>query len=172
MSSKKDIDIITLVRDRLIEQGEKSMDDDLSCRYRGYKHSTIDKIQAHAEKVASDSYDPATDEYENVYFHAFNDVLVDTKYDAKCAVGHLISNSLYSTAIEGGAVDEDIFELVIQSNPEWSRGPDCYSLMKEMQNIHDNHEPAEWEKEFNDLIRLCDDDGNWIKKQGAYGYGH
>lgn len=161
MYKLQDIDIISYVKNRLIEQGDKSMDDDYSCRYRGYRQSTMDEIREHADEIASENNDQSSDIYQDIYIDALNSILADTKHDAKCAIGHLISDSVYYTGIEGAGVDEDIFELVIQSNPAWEKGPKAYGLIKRLQDIHDHHSVEEWKKSFDSLMQQCDENGNW-----------
>lgn len=143
MEIKTDLDAFNYVVKMLLEQNEKSIDQDETCRYRGWSNSIIEQY---------------TKEYE--YDGDYD--LMTHEPNLKCAVGHLISDVFYTSEIEGNGLDHYVFTLVQLSNPLWfmkggeELGEDdndhnSWDLLSDLQKIHDNIPPKEWAEAFNKM---------------------
>jgi hypothetical protein len=147
-----DYEAFLFMRDHLLSQMEKAWDSGEDCVYRGYKSGTLEYIRelAQDENQAS-SYDE--DEYDTFY-----EMLSNIPYDAKCAVGCLISDSLYEQHLEGNVIDKDnlVWDSVRKSNPAWKMTENSYNLMRSIQYIHDNKPVDEWSYLINQLEKNFD----------------
>lgn len=146
----KDIDIYNKVVTKLIEQDERCSDEEHNCRYRGWKDSTKADIKSRFENPFGDDYDQ------------FISALYNQTPDLKCAVGHLITDELYSPNIETRTVDSEIFDIVQKSNPDWEISDKSFVMLQRFQHIHDNVSVAIWQ-DFLDKMKDCfDNDGNFV----------
>lgn len=134
---KNDKDALYAVKEHLLKQKESCKDETGTCKYRGYLDSTIQK--------AYEEYDLSVD---NEKYLDVSEVLSSYKYDAKCAVGALISDNAYSEDLEERSVfdDEDIINAVQFSNKEWDNFSDhSVTMLSILQTIHDRIEPENWD---------------------------
>lgn len=65
-----------------------------------------------------------------------------------CAVGCLIPNDIYSTAMEGGIISHIIGHFDF---PLWMRDEETLGFLMELQNIHDNFAVENWESQFQSI---------------------
>ena len=138
------------MKDHLLNQMEKSVDQVGDCTYRGYDDKTLCDLKDEAEAIALKN-DILDDEYE---YDIYRDLLASHAPNLKCAVGALIIDTFYSQNLEGRTVcndENDIVEAVQKSNPVWKITERSIKLMKAFQNIHDSYEPSVWEYRIDKL---------------------
>lgn len=153
------------VYDKLMIQYEMSVDEDETCRYRGYKKATINYWEKKALEIAVESnpmFDPDNDSFQ----FELRDLLCNVPYDAKCAAGHLIDDAFYDSSIEGQGVDEYVIEQIASSNPNWKITDTSAEMIKHMQNIHDRNDPSRWNELFFASLLNFDSDGEWLINNG------
>lgn len=158
-----DYEAFLFMKDHLLSQMEKAWDSNEDCVYRGYKTETLEDVRESAKDHLEGGI-WAEDEYE-----VFYELLSNTPYDAKCAVGCLIIDDFYDQNLEGNVIQQNanVWDSVRKSNPVWKMTDGSYNLMRNMQNIHDNNPTDDWanlmeklEKDFNeykDYVGECND---------------
>jgi hypothetical protein len=151
---KTDLDALNFVVDALIQQNDKSMNNDEDCQYRGFLYSEVEKAMIEAT-TDDDDFD----------HDIFLNILLSQDAKAKCAIGHLISDDDYDNNIEGTGLDEEIMDIVRKSNPDWNMGIKSGDLLMRLQKTHDSLPVGRWEKEFNHIKNDFDDEGNYIGDQ-------
>lgn len=154
MTLKNDKEIFEFVKDKLLKQYARSMDTDDTCRYRGLSTRTIDNLKNNLAEANGLS----VDEYEDVmtndeFYEGYLEAMCSINEDAKCAVGHLISDEFYSPNFEGETIEygSDIWDAVISSNPEWKISDNSFKLLSTLQAIHDRQRVEDWEESFKRL---------------------
>jgi len=73
----------------------------------------------------------------------------------KCAIGHIIPDSIYNEKMEGRAFLELYTHYESVKNlisPEWDN--DLLTFLDKLQSVHDNYEPNKWRSALSDLA--CD----------------
>lgn len=150
---RTDYDAFVYASNMLLAQGDKSVDDALTCMYRGWEEQSIDKI-SHLSTVDG--------EIDN---DLFLNMLAEENRDARCAVGYLISDTAYSEELENRAIDDsDVWDAVAKSNPNWIMDDDSsMDMMKHLQHIHDGMLVSQWDKSFQMMSRFFDDNGKYTK---------
>lgn len=149
------------VSQMLLEQGTRSMDDASNCQYRGFKEETMDEALEKAEDIARKG---GEDYWNEDIIDLQNELLQEIGFDAKCAVGHLISDAFYRRDIEGDGISNnpDIFAIVKKSNTEWGITDNSFHMLTVLQHIHDSEDPIDWENCFNECLDKFTEDGKWI----------
>ena len=139
-----DYEVYMLVKEHLLNQKEAAKDTNDDCQYRGYKESTVAKAKDKAENWIIES----TGDYDDdSVFHKMLEILEGEYPDAKCAVGCLISDDFYSQDFEGRTIERSchVWDAVKLSNPLWKMTDASYEMLKELQTVHDNNNPDDWE---------------------------
>lgn len=72
----------------------------------------------------------------------------------KCAIGHIIPDSIYNVDMEGRAVMEVYtmypeFKTLLTGEGEWE--VNMASFLEALQSVHDNYEPNKWDQALRDL---------------------
>lgn len=72
----------------------------------------------------------------------------------KCAIGHVIPDSIYTADMEGRAVMEVYtmypeFKTLLTGEGEWE--VNMASFLEALQSVHDNYEPNKWDQALRDL---------------------
>lgn len=155
---KTDKDAFEFVCSKLIQQGERSMNDEETCMYRGYKKSTLENALKEAGHVDGDDFD---------YYDSLSYIFENTPSDARCAVGHLIDDKFYDPAIEGEPIYSTIMNMVINSNPEWRTSINTEEMLRTLQRIHDRENVSEWQDTLGQFKTNFDVNGTWIST-GSY----
>lgn len=140
-----DLDAFNFVTKKLLDQDCKSVNEDETCQYRGYTEETMLTIISEAQQRSN---------HDSDYIDHLVDVMAMTPTDAKCAVGHLISDIHYEPYIEGDGLDSSVFEMVQKSNPSWIIDAGQHSswhMLSDLQMIHDSKPVAEWEEWFKEM---------------------
>lgn len=156
---RTDLDAFEYVVEKLLEQNQKSMDMDETCQYRGYKLETI----KNAYDEMSKDYPYGLDELSL----DFAEFLTSIPSDAKCAVGHLISDNVYYNSIEGEGLNYEVYEMVKLSNPNWLTGDlnldddSSWRMLQHLQKIHDRESVAEWAFSFIEMRGSFNEDGTY-----------
>ena len=138
------------MKNHLLNQMEKSVDQIGDCTYRGYDQNLLDNLKDEAQTIAEHNGLYDEDDEESIFI----DLMASHSPTLKCAVGALIIDTFYSQNLEGRTVcnDEmDIVEAVQKSNPIWRITGSSITLMKAFQNIHDSYEPSVWEYRIDKL---------------------
>lgn len=148
---KTDLDAFNYVAESLLRQNDKSMNNEEDCQYRGFLYSQVEKAMTKAI-TENDDFD----------HDAFLDILYSQNAMAKCAIGYLISDENYDQDIEGKGLDEDIVEIVRQSNPDWNITEKSGELLMRLQKTHDSLPVERWRKEFESIRNDFDDEGNYF----------
>ena len=78
----------------------------------------------------------------------------------QCAVGCLIKPEVYAPELEGHSCLEDpvIHALEQSLNCSLHRNSISLEVLSDLQTIHDNYEPAEWEERITKYVRSLDYD--------------
>lgn len=72
----------------------------------------------------------------------YNRCMYRTDDGKKCAIGCLIPDDRYSSALEGKIVfDSGVFEAI---DPDLGATRDDFGFLDSLQNIHDRHDPSRW----------------------------
>lgn len=145
----KDLDAFNFVAMNLIEQNDKSMNENDECQYRGYPQSVLQSIVVRCSSNEEIDYDELTN------------LLANEPIDAKCAVGHLISDAIYSYDLEGKLVDEEILDIVQQSHPEWKMTEQSKKMLMRLQKIHDAMTVELWPEAFSLMQKDFDTNGDY-----------
>lgn len=112
-----DKDIFFKIKNHLLTQNERCMDDESKCLY----HKSISSI------------DPQTGE-------EVNETLM-------CAVGCIINDFYYDYDFEYNSLDDQgIMEAIYASNKNWDVTDSSVSMLSALQRIHDFHRVELWEK--------------------------
>lgn len=153
---KTDKDAFNFVVNFLTNQGEKSTGENGECKYRGFLQSTLKNVVEQCLAISSGSDE--TPEYELAYFNKMESLI----YDAKCAVGCLISDEFYDPIIEGSDIhDESVVEMVVRSNPNWNITNQSEKLLGRLQGIHDNDLFNSWQSIFEDMSLDFNEEGEY-----------
>lgn len=155
---KTDLDALLFVEEKLKEQNYKCLNYSLDPAYKGYLSITIDEIQNEAQQFIENE-NSADDLYQ---YETFLDLLSVVPPNAKCAVGHLISDEHYSWEIEENDVTDHVVELIKASNPEWDFSITSVNLVKRLQIIHDNNLVSEWKDQFDQLKTYFTSDQHYV----------
>lgn len=138
-----DYEVYMLVKEHLLNQKEPAKDTNDDCQYRGYKESTLKHAmdEAEIEMVNQGEYDE-----ERQLMRMF-EILEGEYPDAKCAVGCLISDDFYKQDFEGRTIERSchVWDAVKLSNPLWKMTDASYKMLRELQTVHDNNNPDDWE---------------------------
>lgn len=156
---KSDYDAFIFMKNHLLNQKERCVDDAETCRYRGHLPYTIDIIKS---EIDADLFDDDSGDGNALLYEK----LQSTPYDAKCAVGALISDTFYSEDLEERSAfdDEEVIGAVWNSHPEWNNFDDISRVMLSiMQKIHDGMRPSEWAGYLDDKKWFFSEDGKFIK---------
>lgn len=154
MEIKTDLDAFNFVVEKLLEQNCRSVDHDETCSYRGYRPETIEDMTKRACELAGIDYGI----YEELsdYVDYFNDIMSKTPPNAKCAVGHLISDVHYEWYVEGEGLDHDVFEMVQKSHPNWIMDDEqesSWHMLSDLQRIHDSSPVEDWRGDFEKMSK-------------------
>lgn len=143
----------------LLEQDAKSMDDSATCQYRGFKQKTLEDTFNKADEIAHESSEAYwSSDIEELQ----RELLAKIGCDAKCAVGHLISDEHYHPSIEGETLTTDVVDMVKLSHPNWEITDESQQMMIELQKIHDGYPPHNWGDLFKGIQHDFTEDGKWI----------
>lgn len=140
-----DLDAFNFVTKKLLDQGCKSMNEDETCQYRGYTNETMFTMVSEAQRRSN---------HDSDYIDHLVDVMDITPKDAKCAVGHLISDIHYEPYIEGDGLNHTVFEMVQKSHPNWiidHEQESSWHMLQDLQMIHDSKPVEEWEVRFEEM---------------------
>lgn len=140
MNITSDKEAFEYVRQHLLTQNEKSVDEDASCMYRGILKSDLDSI-AYLENVEDEDY------WNNEGIELYHEALADLPKDAMCAVGALIADDVYDPDIENSSIKDNdwIIQMVKESNPNWNIDDDSIQMLEVLQTVHDRKNTNEWE---------------------------
>ena len=147
-----DKDVYEYVFASLREQGEKSVDIDETCVYRGHTLSLQNKVR---EKIYNEYYD------DEIAFENFVEEMRYHEPNAKCAAGHLIADEHYDSNFENRLVDGDIFDAIKKSNPYWKTGPYSLKMVQVLQSIHDTNLFSKMMELYADLSNKFTPDNNY-----------
>lgn len=159
-----DYEAYMLVKEHLLNQKEQAKDTNDDCQYRGYKKSTIAEAQDKAENFLLDSAEEYSDED---LFHKMFSFLEGEVPNAKCAVGCLISDDFYSQDFEGRTIERSchVWDAVKLSNPLWKMTDASHAMLKELQAVHDNNNPDDWEYRLLKLNASFDKYGDYEQEK-------
>lgn len=157
---KTDKDAFNFVAEMLLAQGVKSMDQDETCRYRGWHPSIINQYN----NICG---------FDDYYNDEAAEFLNQQNPNLKCAVGHLIADEHYSYEIEGEGLNHDVMQMVANSHPEWL--PDfnedadesiesSWWLLQDLQKIHDTYPSSDWNSYFYIMRDCFDQDGKYTDR--------
>ena len=138
------------VADRLTNQNAKSKREDETCAYRGYTPDVITSIKTKLRENNDNDVTEIALWYE----------LKNVEPNARCAIGHLISDKSYSRELEGSSINPTIFAAILASNPRWNISDNTWRMLLDLQNVHDGFEPQEWSEKF-ELFKF-DKNNNYI----------
>jgi hypothetical protein len=130
------------IKNSLILQGEKSMNADNDCAYRGYSEFILNE----AKKEAGDI--DGIGDYDSDLFYDF---LCNQPTTLACAAGFLMSDRLYDDYLEGQTVDSPHIDVIKESNPLWEFTDYSWNMIMALQNLHDQTPPMYWEHNFESL---------------------
>ena len=159
-----DYEAYMLVKEHLLNQKEAAKDTNDDCQYRGYKESTIAEAKDKAENWIIES----TEYYDDdAVFHKMLEILQGEYHDAKCAVGCLISDDFYKEDFEGRTIERSchVWDAVKLSNPLWKMTDASYEMLRELQSIHDNNNPDDWEYRLLKLNASFDKYGDYEQEK-------
>ena len=72
----------------------------------------------------------------------------------KCAIGCLIDDDAYDIWLEGCTInDSAVVKALQQSGIAIKRCGTMYTMLDHLQNVHDNHEPKDWEIHLKAIAR-------------------
>ena len=144
-----DREVFEYTTQKLYEQNEASKSDNGdTCVYRGYSQALKDEIRQNVFGSVDEDY--ISDSESESLYEVFYERLMDFEHDRKCAVGHLISNAVYSYEFEErDARNGDVINAVRESNPLWQMTETSYELIYDMQAVHDRNEVGAWPYIFN-----------------------
>jgi hypothetical protein len=158
-----DYEAYMLVKEHLLNQKEAAKDTNDDCQYRGFKESTLQKAkdQAVMEMINEGELDEREEEMRMLQ-------ILEGQYpDAKCAVGCLISDDFYKQDFEGRTIERSchVWDAVKLSNPLWKMTDASHEMLKELQAIHDNNNPDDWEYRLLKLNASFDKYGDYEKEK-------
>lgn len=138
-----DYEAYLLVKEHLLKQEAKAMNDSEDCQYRGYTDFKIEEIREKADVMANEQELEWGADREDVYSH----LISQESPDAMCAVGCLILDEFYNQDLEGKTIEYEgsVWDAVIKSNPLWKLTDNSLTMLKELQSIHDHAEVENWE---------------------------
>lgn len=144
-----DKEVFEYATQKLYDQNESSRSDNNdTCVYRGYSQAIKDELRETIFEGLEE--DHILDNESEVFYELFYEKLMDLNPDRKCAVGHLISDAVYSHELEErDARDGDVINAVRESNPLWQMTETSYELIYDMQSVHDRNEVEAWPYIFN-----------------------
>lgn len=153
---KCDYDAFEYIESFLLEQKQRSIDEDSTCQYRGFDRDSMNKLQEFIEsKIAEDGDVSQTDIDSFVSF---------LSKDLKCAVGAIIKDEFYNYDFEGKGIADslDVFRAVQNSNPNWEMSDNSIDMLTTLQNIHDSFGVEQWEDAFLKLRDSFAENGSYI----------
>lgn len=123
---RSDMEALMLVVSHLIQQNHSSRrSDEEGCGYRGYNPDMFASEEEYLDYEAKNGYGSAT--------------------QSACAVGCLISDSVYDISIEGlQANNGRIIEALGECHPNWVITEETGQMLLSTQAIHDRIPPAYW----------------------------
>lgn len=160
-----DYEAFLVVKEHLLNQDEKAINSEDDCQYRGYLSKTMSRIKNEvSDNLECDDYD---DNWSSEFYDELNDALNQTPFDAKCAVGVLISDQFYQEEFEGGVIDNnnDIVEAVNKSNPVWKITDKSFSMLQALQSIHDTGTHNDWANKLLEMNTSFDKWKDYEKEQ-------
>jgi hypothetical protein len=151
MKITTDIEAFNHVKEQLLWQSQKSLNESDMCSYRGFTTGIKDETANEAALILAERRGCSIDEVYDIFGTEFseiqNELILGLDYDLKCAVGHLISDDFYSLSLEENSVETNIVkEAVINSNPEWIINEKSLEMMQHLQFIHDSQQVDDWDK--------------------------
>lgn len=151
-----DYEAYTLVKDHLLNQNEPSKDTNEDCQYRGYLSSTLADVM----NEAGDNIDQTIDDDYVAVYEEMYELLANIPFNAKCAVGALITDDFYNEQFEGRTIERScsVWDAVRLSNPLWKMTDGSYEMLRELQSIHDTNQPEDWEYK---LLKMNDKFDKW-----------
>lgn len=137
---KTDEQAYSYVMNKLLEQGQKSVDDAGECQYRGFSEKFIEE----AKSRISDEFDENED--SDAFYEELLNVLYNKPSDTKCAAGYLINDAEYDRTLEGQTIqyENSVYEAIQKSNPLWRMNEKSSALVAALQTIHDQKPEHEW----------------------------
>ena len=145
-----DYEAFVFIKNHLLTQNAKSIQDNGDCLYRGYSQVKIEELKDNAHLIAKENYD--IEEVDSSYFNEFwneiyRELVLQTVPDAMCAVGCIVLDDFYDDEMEGKTIEfeEYVWDSVVKSNPAWKMTESSYRLLQKLQSIHDTHEVDSWE---------------------------
>lgn len=142
-----DYEAFLFVKNHLLTQNAKAMNDSDDCQYRGYSDITLNAVREEASLLAREQVEEDDLDTNDLELDLFYDILPSKKCDAMCAVGCLILDKFYDSNMEGEAIDGNdyVIEAVIESNPAWKVTEKSLHMLKKLQKIHDGMIVETWE---------------------------
>lgn len=159
MNITTDKEAYKFVTEELLSQKEKSKDSDGECKYRGHTQSVIDEVM----NRVTDELEITEYEDTDQFYTEYENLIGNEPFNLKCAVGHLIKESVYEYHYEGQVIEYKnlIFEAVQKSNPDWKMDEFSCEMLKQLQIIHDQKQESEWLKLFLDFGDKFTDEGKY-----------
>lgn len=141
-----DYEAFLFVKNHLLTQNAKAMNDSDDCQYRGYSDTTLNVVREEASLLAREQVEDWVDT-EDLQVDLFYDILPTKNCDAMCAVGCLILDQFYDESMEGSAIEpnEEVLNSVVRSNPAWKITEKSFIMLKKLQQIHDGMPVRDWE---------------------------
>jgi hypothetical protein len=137
-----DRDIFNYITSKLLEQGQKSVD-----QY----------------------YDEETGDYEQSDDCRYFGFDRERGKKLQCAVGWIMNKEVYdkyldefNSEVEGnGIMEKEPLEIVVLSNQNWNFTKESWVMLSIMQRIHDSSPLLKWKKIFENMSYLFDSDGKF-----------
>ena len=187
-STVTDYEIFTKIRNHLLNQNERSMNQVGDCGYFGLKESVKDEIRKDlrdrhmiplldedGEIIDDDEYREWEHEetIEEAFSYALEKFVLYDCDDSKlmrCAVGAIIDFEFYDFGIEGSSISENaVLEAVQNSNPNWQITLNGVKMLECLQNTHDKIVPKNWAWFLSKISEFFDGDGNFaVDSSTAY----
>lgn len=141
-----DLEVFQYVTEKLLAQGERSVsiDDGYSCNYRGFSSKVIKEL----DKEFDENYNHLDDDDE-LKGEIKTRIMEQIVPDLKCAVGHIIDNSVYDISLEEKQADDSsVLNAIKESNPYWDFLDSSMEMLMVLQAIHDREEVGLWKVYF------------------------
>lgn len=160
MNITTDKEAFEYIRQYLLTQNEKSIDEGANCMYRGI-------LQKDLKSLDNLGNSEDQDWWENGGEDAYYEALADLPKDARCAVGAIISDDVYDPEIENSGIQDNpgVLELVQESNPNWKVDYSSKEMLSTLQRIHDRNQPEQWWRLFKELENNFNEKNQWIGEE-------
>lgn len=173
---KTDEEAFFHIRDHLLTQKVRSINESEDCAYRGISREDYDKLDTAAFQYASslnhdnededgiEIYDDyqIRDDYRLNHFHDY-----PQKY---CAIGIIVADEFYTSEMENNSVSDDLVQMVIiKSNPNWQIDRNSIDLLNNLQEVHDRVHSERWEKDLDPDFWNFDNTGKFLGRKERYG---